>query len=112
MSRISIIGVRTDHLVNAPPACPVCISFDLEGLTARSRPSPSWVDCITSIGVLHDGLYFCALQPFPHRMAPQRIVPRGAPECSPAVKPKIPLTLTLVALGVKLTSIAIGLRQP
>jgi Integrase core domain len=50
------------HLVNAPPASPVCISFDLEGLTARSRPSPSWMDCITSIGALHDGLYFCALQ--------------------------------------------------
>jgi hypothetical protein len=58
MPRISIIGVRTDHLVNAPPASPVCISFDLGGPTARSRPSPSWVDCITSIGVLHDGYFF------------------------------------------------------
>jgi transposase InsO family protein len=61
--RISIIGVRTGHLVNALPGSPLCISFDLEGPTARSRPSPSWVACITSIGVLRDGLYFCALQP-------------------------------------------------
>jgi hypothetical protein len=61
--RISIIGVRTGHLVNARPGSPLCISFDLEGPTARSRPSPSWVACITSIGVLRDGLYFCALQP-------------------------------------------------
>jgi len=55
--------VRAGHLVNAPPASPLCISFDLEGPTARSRPSPSCVDYITSIGVLHDGLYLCALHP-------------------------------------------------
>ena len=59
MLRILIIGVRTGRLVNARPASPLCISFDLEGPIARSRPSPSWVDCITSIGVLHDGLYYC-----------------------------------------------------
>jgi hypothetical protein len=52
MPHISIIGVRTDHLVNARPASPLCISFDLGGPPARSRPSASWVDCITSIGVL------------------------------------------------------------
>jgi len=62
MPRISIIGVRTGHLVNARPASPLCISFDLEGPIAISRPIPSWVDCITSIGVLPDGLYFCAPQ--------------------------------------------------
>jgi hypothetical protein len=62
MPPILIIGVRTGHSVNARPASPLCISFDLEGPIARSRPIPSWVDCITSIGVLHDGLYFCALQ--------------------------------------------------
>ena len=62
MPRISIIGVRTVPLVNARPASPLCISFDLEGRIATSRPSLSWVDCITSIGVLHDGLYFCGLQ--------------------------------------------------
>jgi hypothetical protein len=33
--------------------------FRPEGPSARSRPSTSWVDCITTIGVLHDGLYFC-----------------------------------------------------
>jgi hypothetical protein len=61
MPRISIIGVHTGPLVNARPASPLCISFDLEGRIATSRPSPSWVDCITSIGVLHDAQYFCAL---------------------------------------------------
>ena len=60
MPRISIIGVRTDPLVNARPATPLCISFDLEGPIARSRLRPAWVDSITSIGVLYDGL--CALQ--------------------------------------------------
>jgi hypothetical protein len=63
MPRISIIGVRTGHLVNARRASPLCISFDLEGSIAISRPIPSWVDCITSIGVLHNGLYF---SPFSH----------------------------------------------
>jgi hypothetical protein len=42
---------------------PRCVSFDLEGSTARSPRSLSWVDCITSIGVPHDGQHFCALQP-------------------------------------------------
>jgi hypothetical protein len=37
--------------------------FRPAGRTARSRPSPPWVDCITSMGVLHDGWYFCAIQP-------------------------------------------------
>ena len=72
-----IIGVRTGRLVNARPASPLCISFDLEGPIARSRPSPSWVDCITSIGVPHDGLYFCALQ----RQIP-RILSREPPQGS------------------------------
>ena len=39
MPRISTIGVRTGHLVNARSASPLCINFDLE--VARSRPSPS-----------------------------------------------------------------------
>jgi hypothetical protein len=55
MSCISIIGVHIDHLVNARPASPLCVSFDLEGPTARSPRSLSSVGCITSIGVLHDG---------------------------------------------------------
>ena len=33
MSCISIIGVRIDHLVNARPASPLCVSFGLEGPT-------------------------------------------------------------------------------
>jgi hypothetical protein len=63
MSCIPIIGVRIDHLVNARPASPLCVSFDLEGPTARLPRNLSSVDCITSIGVLHDGRHFCALQP-------------------------------------------------
>jgi hypothetical protein len=39
------------------PCESTCISFDLARPPARSRPSLSWVDCITSIGVLPDGLY-------------------------------------------------------
>jgi hypothetical protein len=81
MPRISIIGVRTGHLVNARPATQMCISFDLEGPIARSRPSPSWVDCITSIGVLHDGLYFCALQPALIRSCKNER-PSAAPICA------------------------------
>jgi len=65
MPHISTIGVCAGHLVNARPASALCVSFDLEGPPARSRPSPSWVDCFTSIGVLPDGLYFCALQGTP-----------------------------------------------
>jgi transposase InsO family protein len=41
------------------------VSFDLEGPTARSPLSLSSVDCITSLGVLHDGRRFCALQHVP-----------------------------------------------
>jgi transposase InsO family protein len=52
---------------HARPASALCIRFDLEGPTAGSRPSPSWVDCITSISVVHDGPYFCALQPSTER---------------------------------------------
>jgi hypothetical protein len=44
--------------------------FRPEGPIAISRPIPSRVDCITSIGVLHDGLYFCALQRYRDRQAP------------------------------------------
>jgi hypothetical protein len=54
--------------------------------------------------------WLTGLGAFPNRMAP-RIIPRGAPECIPAVKPKIPLPLTLVTLGVKLPSVDIGLSQ-
>ena len=65
MSCISIIGVRIDHLVNAP--CESAGQFRPRGPTARSPRSLSSVDCITSIGVLHDGQHFCALQWFCHR---------------------------------------------
>ena len=63
MSRISIIGVHIDHLVNARPANQRCFSFDLERPTAKSLRSLFWADCITFIAVLRDGRYFCALQP-------------------------------------------------
>jgi hypothetical protein len=85
MSRISIIGVRTGHLGNARPASALCISFDLEGPIARSRLSPSWVDCITFIGVLHDGLYFCVLQvsPIEEFSAYRWLLPGFAAACAP-----------------------------
>jgi transposase InsO family protein len=70
MSCILIIGVRIDHWVSARPASPLCVSFDLEGPTARSPRSLSSVDCITSIGVLHDGRHFCALQAEMRRIIP------------------------------------------
>jgi hypothetical protein len=61
MLHISIVGFRTGQLVNARLASPLCISFDIEEPTARLQPSAFWVDCITSMGVPPDGLYFCAL---------------------------------------------------
>jgi hypothetical protein len=63
MSRISIVGVHIDHLVNARPANQRRFSFDLERPTAKSPRSLFWADCITFIGVPRDGRYFCALQP-------------------------------------------------
>jgi transposase InsO family protein len=35
--------------------------FRPRGANCKITAEPVWVDCITSIGVLHDGLYFCAL---------------------------------------------------
>jgi hypothetical protein len=64
MSRISIIDVHIDHLVNARPANQRCFSFDLEKPTAKSPWSLFWADCITFIGVPRDGRYFCVLHVF------------------------------------------------
>jgi hypothetical protein len=64
MSRISIIDVHIDHLVNARPANQRCFSFDLEKPTAKSPWSLFWAHCITFIGVPRDGRYFCVLHVF------------------------------------------------
>jgi hypothetical protein len=61
--RISTIGVRIDHLVNARPANQRCFSFGLDRPTAKSPHILFWADCMTFISVLHDGQYFCAFQP-------------------------------------------------
>ena len=56
-------GARTEHLVNARPANQRCFSFDLEGPTAKSPRGRFWADCITFIGVPHDGRYFAPFTP-------------------------------------------------
>jgi hypothetical protein len=61
----SIIGARIDHLVDARPADPRCLSFDLERLTAKSPQSLYWADCVTFISVPHDGAF---LRPTPVRV--------------------------------------------
>jgi hypothetical protein len=60
MPRISIVGARTGHLVNARSASPLCISFDFEWPTARSRPSLCRLHHIYTL--LPGGLY---LRPSP-----------------------------------------------
>jgi hypothetical protein len=65
MSVISIIGVRIDRLANAHRAIWQCSRLGPPAVKSSRKAFSA--DCITSIGVRHNGRYFYALQPFDRR---------------------------------------------
>jgi hypothetical protein len=77
MSHISTVGVRIGLLVNVRPLIRQPFRFELGRPNARSSQSQYSADCITFIGMRHDGPDFCALQPAPRSIRQPPMVAGG-----------------------------------